>query len=316
LNGGPRVVAVVPTRDRRRTLGATLAALGAQLRAGDALVVVDDASSDGSAAEAAAAAPGATVLRREARGGFAGAAQDGIEEALRRGARFVLLWNDDALPAPGAVGALVAHLEAHPAAGAAQALLLDAADPGRIDSAGIEASPGVGFRDALRGEDAARAPAAPGRILGACAAAALYRAAALREAGGFDRAFFLLLEDADLALRLREAGWEAWLVPAARALHARGVSGSAGTAAASAEAALCLRRNAVALELRWAPAGRLARGAPRLLSAAARALLSPAASPGGSCARLWLRALAARRGESPVRGEPVVAPPAPPRAIR
>ena len=61
-------------------------------------------------------------------------------------------------------------------------------------------------------------------MFGACAGAALYRRAAALELGGFDERFFLYLEDVDLALRLRLAGWTCMYEPAV-ALHAGEGSG-------------------------------------------------------------------------------------------
>ena len=49
--------------------------------------------------------------------------------------------------------------------------------------------------------------------------ALLLRPEAIRAVGGFDPAFFLYADDVDLGRRLGEAGWESWLVPAARAEH-------------------------------------------------------------------------------------------------
>ena len=48
---------------------------------------------------------------------------------------------------------------------------------------------------------------APGEVFGACAGAALYRRDVVMDAGGFDERFWTYLEDVDLALRLRLAGW-------------------------------------------------------------------------------------------------------------
>ena len=59
----------------------------------------------------------------------------------------------------------------------------------------------------------------PGEVFGACAGAALYRRAAVLEVGGFDERYFAYLEDVDLALRLRLAGWRCRYEPAV-ALHA------------------------------------------------------------------------------------------------
>jgi len=63
-----------------------------------------------------------------------------------------------------------------------------------------------------------------GEVFGACAGAALYRRAAVVAAGGFDERLFLYLEDVDLALRLRMAGWICVYEPAV-ALHAGEGSG-------------------------------------------------------------------------------------------
>jgi GT2 family glycosyltransferase len=59
----------------------------------------------------------------------------------------------------------------------------------------------------------------PGEVFGACAGAALYRRSALLAVGGFDQRFFAYLEDVDLALRLRLAGWRCRYEPVV-ALHA------------------------------------------------------------------------------------------------
>jgi GT2 family glycosyltransferase len=56
-------------------------------------------------------------------------------------------------------------------------------------------------------------------IFSPCAAAALYRKAAVDEIGGFDEAFFCYGEDVDLGFRLRLAGWKSMLVPDAVVRH-------------------------------------------------------------------------------------------------
>ncbi len=53
-----------------------------------------------------------------------------------------------------------------------------------------------------------------GEVFGACAGAALYRRDSVVAAGGFDERYFAYLEDVDLALRLRLAGWRCRYVPA------------------------------------------------------------------------------------------------------
>src|SRR5207247_2378173 len=94
----------------------------------------------------------------------------------------------------------------------------------------------------------------PGEVFAACAGAALYRRDAVLEAGGFDERFFAYLEDVDLGLRLRLAGWRCAWEPRAVAHHAG--EGSAGKLARPAGG--WAERNTLllvarAFPLRWAP---------------------------------------------------------------
>lgn len=59
----------------------------------------------------------------------------------------------------------------------------------------------------------------PLEVFGPCAGAALYSRQALDEVGFFDPAFFAYLEDADLAWRLKLAGWHTLYVASAQVWH-------------------------------------------------------------------------------------------------
>ena len=62
-----------------------------------------------------------------------------------------------------------------------------------------------------------------GEVFAPCAGAAVYRRDAVLAAGGFDERLFSYLEDVDLGLRLRLAGWRCAYEPAV-AVHAGGGS--------------------------------------------------------------------------------------------
>src|SRR3954469_7336928 len=96
---------VVVAYESEPVLGATLAALRAQLEPEDELVVVDNASRDASASVARAA--GARVIAMGRNAGFAAGCRAGAE-ATR--APLLFFCNPDALPAPGALAALRAGL--------------------------------------------------------------------------------------------------------------------------------------------------------------------------------------------------------------
>jgi GT2 family glycosyltransferase len=77
------------------------------------------------------------------------------------------------------------------------------------------------MKEAARKLDFERAGLYPGReyVFGACAAAAIYRRAAIEEIGFFDEDFFLQCEDSDLSFRLQLAGWKVLYVPDAVVYH-------------------------------------------------------------------------------------------------
>jgi GT2 family glycosyltransferase len=69
----------------------------------------------------------------------------------------------------------------------------------------------------------------------------LLRASALRQVGAFDPRYFMYVEDADLGLRLRQAGWRLAYVPVDSVIHHQKESGYD----LEGEVSLLLRRNAV-----------------------------------------------------------------------
>ena len=79
------------------------------------------------------------------------------------------------------------------------------------------------------GGPASHIPETPFPVFGACAGAGLYRRRMLDEIGLFDERYFAYMEDVDLAIRARLAGWTCICVPKAVVLHA-GAGSSGGFA--------------------------------------------------------------------------------------
>ncbi len=98
--------AVVVTRDRLALLRACLDALRAQSRRPDRILVVDNASSDGTAAFLAAQ-DDVTTLRLAENLGGAGGFHAGLERAHAEGAEWAWLMDDDTIPRPDALEALL-----------------------------------------------------------------------------------------------------------------------------------------------------------------------------------------------------------------
>ena len=226
----PRVSVVIPNWNGARWLEPCLDALEAQTFRDFDVVVVDNGSTDASLA---------TLERRRAAGslalrivalpqnvGFAAGMNAGISTCT---AEYIAALNNDTVPCAGWLAALVEALDADPAAGSAASAMLSLAEPDRIDTIGD------GYRLDGRaykigsGGPASRMPAAPFPVFGACAGAALYRRRMLDEIGLFDERYFAYMEDVDLAIRARLAGWTCKCIPQAVVLHA-GAGSSGGTA--------------------------------------------------------------------------------------
>ncbi|WP_187368935.1 glycosyltransferase family 2 protein [Baekduia soli] len=238
-----RVAVVVPNRDGRRWLPGLIDSLRAQTRSPDRLIVVDDGSRDESVAWLRA--QGIDVVGRGQPGGFAAAVNLGIASVADCDA--VALVNTDVVLAPDWVARMAGVLEAAPEAGSVACKMVGMDDPGLIDDAGdtlrrdgVCEQRGHGRRDT----DPPSRFGEAGEIWGACAGAALYRRDAVVAAGGFDERYGMYLEDVDLALRLRLAGWTCRYEPAV-ARHAGGGSGAA--------VGFWVARNSLLLVTRWFP---------------------------------------------------------------
>ena len=115
MAGAPAVAAVVVTRNRRQLLLEALAAVRAQSRAPDAVIVVDNASADGTAAAVRRYHPSARLAELTRNTGGAGGFAYGTALALAGGADLIWFMDDDTVPEPGALRALLAARERYPA---------------------------------------------------------------------------------------------------------------------------------------------------------------------------------------------------------
>lgn len=178
------------------------------------VVVVDNASTDGSREKISAEFPEATVLPMPDNAGFGAANNAALRQALQDNIPWVWLLNNDALPDPETLTALVAAGQAAPRIGAIGGVVFDESPPDRLQAwGGGIIYPWLG---AVRLGTAANQPVE--FITGACL---LLRTDALRKVGMFDKRFFLYWEDADLCFRLRKAGWHLAVADSAR-IHHRG----------------------------------------------------------------------------------------------
>jgi rhamnopyranosyl-N-acetylglucosaminyl-diphospho-decaprenol beta-1,3/1,4-galactofuranosyltransferase len=117
----PRVIAVVVTYNRQALLLESLAAVHAQSRVPDAVIVVDNASTDGTAAAVRDRYPSVTLAELARNTGGAGGFAGGLALALADAADLVWLMDDDTVPQRHALRALLEARKRHP--GGAPALV-------------------------------------------------------------------------------------------------------------------------------------------------------------------------------------------------
>jgi len=220
------VAVVIPNYNGERWLPGVLESVAAQSIAPAEVLVVDDGSVDGSLALLAQRFPRVRVLALGRNGGFARAANAGVAAVA---VEAVALVNTDVRLAPDWIERSAAALDAAPAAASVATKLVDLDDPALIYDAGDVLRRDGACEQRGRFERDGGRYDAPGDVFSACAGAALYRRSAVLAVGGFEERFGTYLEDVDLGLRLRLAGWTCRWEPRAVARHAGG--GSTGTLA-------------------------------------------------------------------------------------
>lgn len=201
--------------------------------------------------------PTALVLSAGRNLGFAAAVNLGLARA--RG-RWIALVNDDARIERETLARLLERGECDSRTGAVAAQIRFAADPSRVNSAGIEVDSIGVASERLAGRPVGEAAQACD-VFGASGAVALLRRRMLEDLGGMAACFFAYLEDVDLAWRARAAGWKAVYEPSAVAYH----RGSASTGPRAALKYRLAGRNRVWLLARNATTRQIARALPAIL---------------------------------------------------
>jgi GT2 family glycosyltransferase len=221
------ISALVVNRNGERWLDRCLGSLGVPAPAGLEVWLVDNASSDRSLELVRERFPHVRVLRMAHNVGFAVA--NNLAAACAVGETLLLL-NDDAWIEPGALDRLHRRLESDPSIALVAPRLVSPAGRPRFSwssDRGLLGEAVQRLRNPFEGnalnhgpvEGLLRRVLGPGWYTAACV---LIRRRAFDEVAGFDPAFFLYFEDADLCVRLRERGWRLVQEPDAVAVHVGG----------------------------------------------------------------------------------------------
>jgi GT2 family glycosyltransferase len=168
------------------------------------VVVVDDASSDSTSQVLADYEGRVRVVRNERNLGFAGACNRGAANAS---GEWLVFLNNDTIPQPGWLDALLRYASGRDGIGVVGAKLLF--PNGRIQHAGVVFAKSQAPHHIYAGFPADHPAVNKSReyqvVTAACA---LIRRDLFEDAGAFDTAFVNGYEDVDLCLRLRHLGYE------------------------------------------------------------------------------------------------------------
>jgi GT2 family glycosyltransferase len=217
-----KVFIVIPNWNGKDTLPACLDSLLAQTQKAR-ILVVENGSTDGSLDLLHSNYPSIDLVVNTRNLGFAGGVNSGIKRAIELGAKYVALFNNDAVADKNWLKELIQALDNHTEAGSATCKLLSA-DKKHIDSTGdFYTTWGLPYPRG-RGEPASDKYDTETEVFGASGGASLYRVKMLQEIGLFDEDFFAYYEDVDLSFRAQLAGWKVIYVPKAEAYHQQGVT--------------------------------------------------------------------------------------------
>ena len=245
LADDPQATVVIPVFNAfEHTLACLRAISQAPPQARIEVLVVDDGSSDESA-NALPLIEGLQYHRRASNGGFIAACNDGAQRA--RG-EFLVFLNNDTIPQPGWLDALLRTFHQHPNAGLVGAQLLY--PDGRLQESGAWV-----MRDG-RGESRGRFDDPDDPLLRFAVEVDYCSGAALaicrdffHDLKGFDPIYSpAYYEDTDLAFRVQAAGKKVLCQPEARVVHVEGAS--SGTDLGSGVKA-AQRRNQPLFAARW-----------------------------------------------------------------
>ncbi len=197
------------------------------------IIIVDNASSDQTVSYIKTQFPEAILIENKINAGFAQACNTAL---LKSHSEYVLFLNPDTEVIPGMTKSLLAFMEKHPEAGAIGPTLLN--PDGTLQLSG-NTFPNLKnilsesfFLDRLFPNSRFFGSHKMSHIdrskvlkvdwtMGSCL---FVRREALDKAGNFDSNYFLFFEETDLCLRLRNAGYEIYLLPTARLIHFGGAS--------------------------------------------------------------------------------------------
>lgn len=183
------------------------------------IILVDNGSKDDSVAAFQKAFPEIPLIQTFANLGFAGGNNGGILHALRRGADFILLLNNDTIIDPSLITSFLKAAQSKPEGGIFGAKILRYHEKETIDHIGGVWNPRIAEFESLgRGLEKGTI-SEMANVDYVCGCALFARKEVFEKVGMLESDFFLLWEETDFCFRAKKAGFEIWTVPDALVWH-------------------------------------------------------------------------------------------------
>jgi hypothetical protein len=173
--------------------------------------------------------PEVTVLEQSENLGFCGGCNAGMREALKEGADFVMLLNNDTVLSPTLIETLVCEYEKLDKPGAVSPVILHYPETEKVwfSIAKWEAdwkSGETGFRLTLDEGYETLKLRAPYLTEFACGCCLFVSKAVINDVGLFDERYFAFYDEAEWCARMKRLGYESYIIPSAVMYHKVGGS--------------------------------------------------------------------------------------------
>ena len=183
--------------------------------------VVDNASQDGSVQASRAAFPSVLFLQNTINRGYCTAVNQGITWALKQGASYVWVCNNDIRVDPDCLMRMVKSAESHPEGGVFAPMVYSDEEPARVTNVGYHINFWTGqMRILVPGRDIfVKSESCQEEVMSVLGCAMLIRTNMFHEVGLFNPVYGLYFEETDFNVRVRRKGNKVFLVKDAVVYH-------------------------------------------------------------------------------------------------